>query len=445
MLTTSSPLSLASPVAGAFAASPAARDAAATARNDFAEVLNQRQRQVERAAPPPPPTQAATPDRSRAPAEPGVRGDKPPTPSAWRGAGRPTAADPAPSPDRRAEARGDAAEAAAENDTPQTPPAAPQTAARANAGGKPRHATAHPSGKPPTKTPDGTPGDAETAGAAPRRASLIDRGECAVAPGTEPPPMADQARVPDADVNADAAGGAALADATAPSQAALPTAEATEPRDPAHASATDAAASRAPGAEVLAFVERKAALRDIGPAGRPIDATGATGAGAGIGLAWAPGAQAMSATPPTSVAVATPLGAPEFSKALGAQVAILAQDGVQRAELQLNPAEMGPVSVRIVIEGGEARIDFGADALDTRKAIEAGLPELATALRDAGLTLTGGGVSQHSSRQQPGDAPGERHGPDSGVRAGADDTVAGEAPNGVVRRRVALGGVDLYA
>ena len=96
----------------------------------------------------------------------------------------------------------------------------------------------------------------------------------------------------------------------------------------------------------------------------------------------------------------TPFGAPDFAQAFGLQVNVLAKDGVQHAELHLNPAEMGPVSVQITVDGTQARIDFGADVLATRQAIEAGLPELASALRDAGFTLHGGGVSQHRTRRE---------------------------------------------
>ena len=75
-------------------------------------------------------------------------------------------------------------------------------------------------------------------------------------------------------------------------------------------------------------------------------------------------------------------------QALGVQVSVLAQDGVQQAELHLNPADMGPVSVQIV-DGRHA----GPHRVRRRRSrrpgrlIEAGLPELASALRDAGLTL----------------------------------------------------------
>jgi flagellar hook-length control protein FliK len=138
----------------------------------------------------------------------------------------------------------------------------------------------------------------------------------------------------------------------------------------------------------------------------------------------------------------TPLASPEFAQALGVQMSVLAADGVQRAELQLNPAEMGPVSVQIVIDGSSARVDFGADLAATRHAIEAGLPELAGALRDAGFTLTGGGVSQHAggrngSQDSPADSShGRRHTGEAGA------SVVHAAPQ---RRAVSAGGVDLYA
>lgn len=155
----------------------------------------------------------------------------------------------------------------------------------------------------------------------------------------------------------------------------------------------------------------------------------------------APAANGASSAP-LDVALPTPLNAPEFAQALGVQVSVLAKGGVQRAELHLNPAEMGPVSVQIVMDGTQARVEFGADLAHTRQAIEAGIPELASALRDAGLTLSGGGVSEHSRGRGDGADSQPRHGPsraDSG-------SAAADTPTRASRTRVvAPGGVDLYA
>src|SRR5213079_3279668 len=143
-------------------------------------------------------------------------------------------------------------------------------------------------------------------------------------------------------------------------------------------------------AEALRSFETPAATRAHD---RAIDAIAAS---LGLGTP-SPGADPVSAAHPSpALALATPIDSPDFAAALGVRVSLLTQDGVQRAELHLNPAETGPVSIHIALDGTAARIDFGADVAATRAAIERGLPELASALRDAGFTLAGGGVSQHA-------------------------------------------------
>ena len=149
---------------------------------------------------------------------------------------------------------------------------------------------------------------------------------------------------------------------------------------------------------------------------------------------------------PLAVSLPTPLYSPEFPQAMSAQLTVLAQGGVEHAELHLNPADMGPVSVQIAIEGAQARIDFGADVASKRQAIEASLPELASALRDAGLTLSGGGVSQHSrSRQDMADAQGTAGGRNKGGSHGDGGTSIDNTAPAPLRRSVRVGGVDAYA
>ena len=174
-------------------------------------------------------------------------------------------------------------------------------------------------------------------------------------------------------------------------------------------------------------------------------ASDAHAAGLAALQAFAPAAGNAPAAPaaPVDVSMATAATSPEFREALGVQVSVLAKDGVHHAELHLNPADMGPISVQIALDGTRAQIDFGADSSATRHIIESGLPELASALRDAGFTLSGGGVSQHSRQGadsgQSGNGTG--HGPS---RVGG----VAEAGSAGVRRvsvRAPQGAVDLYA
>jgi flagellar hook-length control protein FliK len=153
-------------------------------------------------------------------------------------------------------------------------------------------------------------------------------------------------------------------------------------------------------------------------------------------------ANELRAAPASSeLALPTPIDSADFGTAFGVQVSLLAQDGVQQAELHLNPAETGPVSIHITVDGSQARIDFGADLAATRVAIEKSLPELAAALRDAGMTLTGGGVSQHAGGRS---SAGDDGTPAPRARAGSGGA-ASDAPADRGPRRVAAGGVDLYA
>ena len=146
-----------------------------------------------------------------------------------------------------------------------------------------------------------------------------------------------------------------------------------------------------------------------------------------------------------TLSLSTPVNAPEFREALGVQVSLLARDGVHTAQLHLNPADMGPVSIQIAMDGNLARVDFGADMAATRTALEASMPELASALLDAGFTLAGGGVSQHAKGQTPSDAE-SRSGATRRTVTVTTAHVASEADQPTQRRvEHVAGGVDLFA
>jgi flagellar hook-length control protein FliK len=261
--------------------------------------------------------------------------------------------------------------------------------------------------------------------------------------------LADQQRLPNAPA-APGPGDADHADATlkdAPPEAATDglgrarhargpvTERDAEPATP-HVRATDLPAT-APFAAALA--EQRAAEKPVAAERGAVRGADAMGASSAAAIA-APDTTPRAATP--AVAIAAPVQTPDFAQELGLRLSVLARDGVHEAELHLNPADMGPVSVQIVMDGTQARIDFGADVAATRQAIEAGLPGLASALRDAGFTLAGGGVSQH--------AGGRREGGESRDHGAGEERRAVAAPElqrvaTAARRLVRAGGVDTFA
>jgi flagellar hook-length control protein FliK len=150
---------------------------------------------------------------------------------------------------------------------------------------------------------------------------------------------------------------------------------------------------------------------------------------------------------PTAVPLSQPLHEPSFAPEMAARLSLLAADGVQQAELHLNPSEMGPVSVQIIVDGQQAQISFHSDLAETRAVLEASLPDLAAALRDSGLTLSGGGVFQQAREQAQPEAG--QHGSDrrrgSTAPVGSSDSVETGPKAGAAAPQRNRGVLDMYA
>jgi flagellar hook-length control protein FliK len=170
---------------------------------------------------------------------------------------------------------------------------------------------------------------------------------------------------------------------------------------------------------------------------------------AAVAASAAPATGSDAPAAPTSAAlaedtIAPPVGSREFAQALGARVAVFARDGIEHARLNLNPAELGPISLQLALDGTQLRVDMAAEAAQTRQVLEQSLPGLASALRDAGLTLSGGGVFQQARDGSNGFGEPAQAGR-SGTR-GTDGGDGGTPEPALVTRPVRLDGlVDLYA
>ena len=121
-----------------------------------------------------------------------------------------------------------------------------------------------------------------------------------------------------------------------------------------------------------------------------------------IGLAAAPTLAGNVATPADSgmpsVNLTPRLDTPEWKPAFASGVRTLVQDGVNSASLQLNPAELGPIDVRIVLTEQRADISFLVKNGDANSAIQAALPDLRDQLARSGIQL--GQTSVGGQRQE---------------------------------------------
>lgn len=164
--------------------------------------------------------------------------------------------------------------------------------------------------------------------------------------------------------------------------------------------------------------------------------------------------EARQALPHAQASLPTPLDAPEFTQKLADQIGLWVgqarNDGPMTAELHLNPAEMGPINVKISLDGQSAHVDFAAAALETRQAIEASLSLLSSSLNDVGLSLSGGGVFSQTPQQQQAFSQGPNGSANASGRAGQGRGEGDDAePLGLRQvsapRPGRLGGLDLYA
>ncbi|MFM7531289.1 MAG: flagellar hook-length control protein FliK [Rubrivivax sp.] len=213
-----------------------------------------------------------------------------------------------------------------------------------------------------------------------------------------------------------------------------------------------AAAAQATGASGPAA--SSAAPASVAPASSSPGANGALPGLPGLGAAGAAfgadplarGTGAGEAGPHFTLSPA--LDSPTFAPALGLQLSVLARDGIERARMQLNPLELGPIGVQLTVTGQQVQLELVAEHARTRQVLEQSLPQLASSLGDAGFTLSGGGVFQHPQQAREGrdGTPGQG----SAARPGARETGAseGEATREAalgVRPRAPRGLVDLYA
>lgn len=119
--------------------------------------------------------------------------------------------------------------------------------------------------------------------------------------------------------------------------------------------------------------------------------------------AVSPSAQAK-ATEVAKPAITVPVGAPGWGDALADRVTVMAQGRQSTAELQLNPPNLGPVEVKLTLQGDQATVSFHSPHAPVREAIQASMPRLTEAFAEAGIGLGNvfvGADARSNDRQAP--------------------------------------------
>ena len=111
-----------------------------------------------------------------------------------------------------------------------------------------------------------------------------------------------------------------------------------------------------------------------------------------------PGEPAQSTLP--SLRMETPLKAPGWQDELGQKLTLLVGREQHRAEIVLNPPQLGRVEVTLTVSNDQASAQFIAATPAARDALEQAVPRLREVLAEAGIALGQASVNEESSQGQ---------------------------------------------
>ena len=105
-----------------------------------------------------------------------------------------------------------------------------------------------------------------------------------------------------------------------------------------------------------------------------------------------------AATPTLKVSAA--VDTPEFAQGVSDRVSYMVDNNLSAAKLQVNPPQLGPIEVRIAVQGNQAQVWLTAHSAVTRDALEASSPKLREMLGAQGFGQVSVDISQRSFQER---------------------------------------------
>lgn len=141
--------------------------------------------------------------------------------------------------------------------------------------------------------------------------------------------------------------------------------------------------------------------------------------------------------------VGAPVGSTGFADELSRQVVWMVDKDAQIAELRINPPELGPVEIRLTVNGDQASAKFVSTHAEVREALETSIARLRESFAEAGIALGEASVSAESF-QDHGTGQAESRRQHSGYTESRD--ASGRTPTTpVAAPRIHRGLVDTFA
>ncbi|MCC5866882.1 MAG: flagellar hook-length control protein FliK [Gammaproteobacteria bacterium] len=114
---------------------------------------------------------------------------------------------------------------------------------------------------------------------------------------------------------------------------------------------------------------------------------------------------------------------PGFDQALAQRVLVFAQQGIQDARVRVHPEHLGPIEIRIRLEGDGLQVSMASPHAAVREALENALPRLRETLAEQGLDLGHaevGGGERDEQRKRSDSTQDALAGEDSGLGADSE-------------------------
>ncbi len=192
----------------------------------------------------------------------------------------------------------------------------------------------------------------------------------------------------------------------------------------------------------LAALQSADGVRNAGEHANGIDMAALAGAQSPAQATPAAPGSAANAPTPLQAALAAQVGTPAWNTELGQQIVWMVGDQQQVAEIHVNPPNLGPLDIKLTIDGAQTTALFSSPHSEVREAVEAALPRLREVLADSGIMLGNASVTADTPRDGRAFAEPPRRSRSSGNNA-SDTSAEAQLPPPVITRSRSL--VDLFA
>jgi flagellar hook-length control protein FliK len=143
--------------------------------------------------------------------------------------------------------------------------------------------------------------------------------------------------------------------------------------------------------------------------------------------------------PAPTFKVAAGVDTGQFGQGVADRVSLMMDGNLTSAKLQVNPPALGPIEVRIALQGGHAQVSFSSHSAVTRDALESSSEKLREMLGSQGFSSVSVDISQRSFQER---SP-QSQAYESAPSISADAPLLAQAPLSISRS--ASGLLDAYA